>query len=139
MRRLTFPWMTGFIDGEGCFYIGIFKNLTMSIGYQVQLTFSITQHSRDKVLLNDCISFFGGGTVVPQGLNKYQYRLRSIDDFEKVLFPMLDQYPLLTQKRHDAEDFRLVHAMMKENKHMTIEGLEAIKAIKAGTNRSRKH
>lgn len=131
--------MTGFIDGEGCFFIGVFKNSTMTLGYQVQLTFSITQHSRDKALLDSFVPFFQAGSVTPQGTTKYEFRIRSLDEFERVLFPMLDKYPLLTQKRHDAADFRLVHSLMKEGKHLTAEGLTQIKAIKAGTNRGRSH
>lgn len=45
-------WVVGFIDGEGCFHISVSKNSTMKLGYQVSLEFTITQHIRDKELMN---------------------------------------------------------------------------------------
>jgi hypothetical protein len=30
-------WVVGFVDGEGCFSVGVFKNKTLRLGYQVQL------------------------------------------------------------------------------------------------------
>ena len=30
--KLNPNWITGFVDGEGCFSIGIFKNLKFKIG-----------------------------------------------------------------------------------------------------------
>ena len=35
MPKLTDQWILGFVDGEGCFHIGITVNKTMKLGYQV--------------------------------------------------------------------------------------------------------
>ena len=43
INKLTSQWVTGFIDGEGCFHVSIVKNKTMKTGFEVQLQFSITQ------------------------------------------------------------------------------------------------
>ena len=40
-------------------------------------------------------------------------------------------------KYEDFKDFCLVAEMMKENKHLTSEGLEQIRKIKVGMNRGR--
>ena len=48
--------------GEGCFTVGVFKNKSLRLGYQVQLEFSITQHRRDHELLLQFIEFFGCGS-----------------------------------------------------------------------------
>jgi hypothetical protein len=42
----------GFVDGEGCFYLKITKKK------QVSLSFSITQHYRDKDLFNIIKNYF---------------------------------------------------------------------------------
>jgi len=49
--------MVGFIEAEGCFFVVIIKSNTHDVGYQVQLKFKITQHSRDELLLKSFIEF----------------------------------------------------------------------------------
>ncbi len=63
-------WVVGFVDGEGCFSVGVFKNKTLRLGYQVQLEFSITQHKRDHDLLLQFIEFFGCGYVAPDPVHR---------------------------------------------------------------------
>jgi hypothetical protein len=38
-------WLAGFIEGEGCFLVDIFKSSFVKSGYQVKLKFILTQHS----------------------------------------------------------------------------------------------
>ena len=131
-------WVTGFIDGEGTFHVGILKNATMALGVQVQLQFAITQHIRDILLMENFIPFFGNvGLIVKDGPNKVQYRIRTFKHLP-VLFELLDQYPLQTQKALDAKCFREVYNMMINKEHLTQDGLDKILAIKATMNRSRK-
>lgn len=129
-------WMVGFIDGEGTFFISIQRNATMALGFQVQLQFAITQHNRDKDLMAKFPLFFNAGYLASDGPTKQQFRIRDFKQLDN-LFALLDAYPLQTQKRLDAEAFRKVHAMMLNKEHLTQEGLDAIRAIKLGTNRGR--
>lgn len=131
-------WIVGFIDGEGCFHVGISKNKTMKLGYQVTLEFSITQHIRDKELMNKLIDFFGCGYVIKDTPMKLQYRIRDRQDLSKSLFPFLDQNTLLTVKSLDYLDFKLVHSMLEEKLHLTQEGLDKIRTIQARMNLNRK-
>lgn len=52
-------WIAGFTSGEGCFKVNIYKRTSTKIGYGVMLVFQLTQHSRDKHLLNCLLNFFG--------------------------------------------------------------------------------
>jgi hypothetical protein len=130
-------WVVGFIDGEGTFHVAIQKNSTMALGYQVQLQFAITQHIRDEELMSKFPQFFNCGYIAGDGDTKKQFRIR---DFKKMdhLFELIDHYPLLTQKRLDAEAFRQVHAMMCKGLHLTSGGLADIRVIKDTMNRARK-
>jgi len=56
-------WIVGFVDGEGCFHIGINKNPSMSTEYQVLPEFTVTQHKRDIKLLYAFKSYFHCGVV----------------------------------------------------------------------------
>lgn len=116
----------------------------MALGYLVNLEFCITQHKRDLALMNQLPEFFGCGyialgEVLLDVANKTtcQYRIRNISDLEQHLFPLLDRYPLQTQKALDAAAFREVHALVKAKKHLTVEGLQQIRRLKANMNKGR--
>ena len=40
-------WISGFVDGEGCFYVGVAKNSSLPFCYQIKPEFTIFQHERD--------------------------------------------------------------------------------------------
>lgn len=109
--------MTGFIDGEGTFYVGISAKKDMALGYLVLYYSAQTRSSFNE--------FFGCGYIALMA-NKTtcQYRIRKIEDLEQHLFPLLDQYP---KKALDAAAFREVHALVKAKKHLTVEGLQQIR------------
>lgn len=63
-------WVVGFVDGEGCFYVGINKNKTMRLKTQVLPEFLIIQHKRDIKLLYALKDFFG--CVLLKGIMEIQ-------------------------------------------------------------------
>lgn len=60
---LSADWVVGFMDGEGCFYVGIFRNPETRLGYQVIPEVRIVQHQRDVQVLYALQEFFGCGKV----------------------------------------------------------------------------
>src|ERR1700692_958126 len=131
-------WIVGFIDGEGCFHVSVSKNKSSKLGYQVTLEFSITQHIRDKELMEKFIEFFGCGYVVNDTPTKLQYRIRDRKQLSENLFPFIDQNSLLTVKSLDYFDFKHVHSMLENKLHLTPQGLDEIRVIQARMNRNRK-
>lgn len=58
------PWfVTGFLDGEGCFMIYIRKNSKYSTGWAIQLVFKMVLHKKDIDLLDSIQKFFGVGKI----------------------------------------------------------------------------
>ncbi|HEX7079988.1 MAG TPA: LAGLIDADG family homing endonuclease, partial [Gammaproteobacteria bacterium] len=45
--KLDAQWITGFVDGEGCFHVGINPHKEMTAGFQVLPEFTVVQHERD--------------------------------------------------------------------------------------------
>jgi hypothetical protein len=50
-------FVTGFTDGEGCFFIEVRKSDKYKAGFGVQCCFLISLHSKDQVLLEGIQSF----------------------------------------------------------------------------------
>jgi hypothetical protein len=89
-------YITGFVDGEGCFFIGIRPRPNRKKGYAVELLFKITLSSKDKLLLEKVKNYFGVGTLLSQG-SSVSYNVRSLNDLE-VIVNHFDKYPLISQK-----------------------------------------
>lgn len=131
-------WLAGFIDGEGCFQINIYKSKT-KIGWGVGLQFTITQHSRDLALLKSFIKVFGCGNLMirPTG-SACDYFIKDLPNILDKFIPFLYKYPLIGTKKLDFRDFCKVAYLMKNKTHLTQEGFLIIKEIKSGINTSRK-
>jgi len=65
MKVLSPEWVRGFIEGDGCFSIGVSARNTIKIGYQVSVSFSVGLHIRDLNILHSLKAFFNeNGYVV---------------------------------------------------------------------------
>ena len=62
-ESLSPDWVVGFVDGEGCFFVGINRQPTMKVGWQVFPEFRVVQHQRDVALLEQLQAFFGCGQI----------------------------------------------------------------------------
>ena len=66
------------------------------------------------------------------------YRVRKFDDTISKIIPFFQRYPILGSKSEDFNDFCKVAELMKSKSHLTKEGLEQIRQIKADMNTGRK-
>lgn len=133
--KLSAEWITGFVDGEGCFHVGINKHLEMKAGHQVLPEFTVVQHERDVQVLHALKAYFGCGVVRTNHGDRMAYRVRNQEHLLKHIVSHFVQYPLMTRKRQDFIKFRRILLMMSEGVHLTAEGVEEIRRIAAQMNR----
>ena len=69
--------------------------------------------------------------------NACVYRVTNISDITDKIIPLFKKYPIYGEKTKDYADFHKVLEMIKVKKHLTKEGLEQIRTIKAGMNTGR--
>ena len=134
--NLNAAWIVGFVDGEGCFRIGIRRHEEMSTGYQVLPEFSVDQHARDVKVLHGLKRYFGCGVVRRNHGDRMAYRVRNREHLLERIVPFFMKHPLKTQKRLEFIKFRKALLRMERNEHLTQEGLAEIRAIAAQMNRS---
>jgi hypothetical protein len=130
--------LTGFTDGEGCFYVNTKKAKTLT-GYQIIMTFSITQHARDERLLTKIVDYLQCGIIEkvstrPDSVKFVVYDFASIKD---KIIPFFCKYPLQGVKSLDYNDFCRIANIMTTKEHLNLEGLKKIKSLKSGMNSSR--
>jgi len=102
---LDLNYVTGFTDGEGCFYIGITPNSKSSLKYRIKLSFQIGLHKKDKELLNLIKSYFGVGEINKLAEDSVLYKVTSIEQLQ-IIIDHFDRYSLITQKHKDYLLFR---------------------------------
>ena len=132
--KLDPNWVTGFVDGEGCFHVSIIKNKNYKLGWQVQLGFTLGLHVKDKGLMEDIKKFLKVGNInFKHGPQSIQLSVKSLKEFETVIIHF-DKFPLNTQKQADYKALKLAYFIIKNKEHLTKEGLRKIVAIKASMN-----
>ena len=135
--KLEAEWVTGFVDGEGCFHVGIAVHPGMRAHRQVLPEFTVVQHERDVQLLHALREFFGCGVVRSNHGDRAAYRLRKRSDLIRTIVPFFLVHPLQSRKRGDFEMFRRVLMMMEQDVHLTQSGVEKVRALAAQMNRGR--
>lgn len=131
-------WVTGFVEGEGCFACVIIKSKAYKTGYQVQLKFILTQHSRDIQLMKNLVNYFGCGTLTKDSRKPVVFlTITNFSDIIQKIIPFFNKYPLEGAKRLDFQDFCKVAELMIKKAHLTVSGLEKIQRIKTGMNTQR--
>jgi LAGLIDADG endonuclease len=133
--NLEAEWITGFVDGEGCFHVGISQHADMKLGWQVLPEFTVVQHERDVQLLHALKAYFGCGVVRRNHGDRIAYRVRDRQHLNQHIVPFFFKHPLKSKKRADFEKFRDVLRMMEAGDHLTADGLEAIRRVASMMNR----
>ena len=131
-------WITGFTSGEGCFLLSIFKSNKNKIGHVVQLIFKITQHKRDKKLLELIAKFFNCGTVYSHSENAFVFTVSNFANIIKIIIPLFKVHPIQGIKQLNFQDFCKVAIFIDKGEHLSQKGLDQILLIKDRMNTKRK-
>ena len=134
-------WVVGFVDGEGCFSVPIFRNHACHLGWQVQPEFTVVQGARSVRALHELKLFFGCGQI---GRNRrydnhredmFHFRIRSLSDQVSRVVPFFEANPLITAKHYDFNTYAVVVRLMVGGSHLTLAGLRQIAQLAQSMNR----
>jgi len=128
-------YITGFVDGEGCFQISFSLREKMRYGLEVRPSFSVSQHQCSKEVIFFLHKYFKcGGVRFSRRDQNYKFEVRSIDDLIKIIIPHFKKYPLMTSKKNDFERFVQVCELIYSNHHLSAEGLRQIVELSENIN-----
>lgn len=132
--NLNAQWVVGFVDGEGCFHVGMNNNSKMKLGIQVLPELTVVQHEADVQVLYALKDYFGCGVVRQNHGTRLCYRVRGHENLLNIIIPFFEKHQLKTRKNVDFLKFRDVVLLMDNDQHLTPEGLEKIRQIKNTMN-----
>jgi hypothetical protein len=134
-RLLYQGWIGGFVHGEGCFSSPIFRNRVMTLGWQVQPTFSVVQGASSRDVLDEMGRYFGCGKVYVNRRHDnhredlFRYTVFRFADIRDVIIPFFIEHPLRTSKRENFLKFVRIIELMDQKRHLTRQGLVEIAEI----------
>jgi LAGLIDADG endonuclease len=123
-------WITGFIDGEGCFYVGfeIIKNKKIS----VRISFSVSQnHSSSATTIQKIAEVFASDpksetSNVRVDRKTVKYETRNLDNLIKNVIPHFDAYPLQSNKQKSFLAWKQIAFMVKNENPLSKQPLKMI-------------
>nr|AVD96821.1 double-motif LAGLIDADG homing endonuclease [Ophiostoma novo-ulmi subsp. novo-ulmi] len=126
-------WLSGFVSGEGSFGIFFKKSSSHVTGYQVQLRFQITQHNRDKFLMESIIDYLGCGYISHRG-DILDFHVLNIKEIVEKVIPFFKENPILGVKSQNFNDFCDAAEIIKNKEHLTEEGITKLNLLKSRMN-----
>ena len=132
-------WIAGFASGEGCFLVSISKSNSNQKGQIIQLTFKISQHCRDKNLLEMIAKYMKCGSVYSHSENASVFKVGKFVDINNLIIPIFKAHSIQGFKQFDFQDFCEIATLIGEGKHLSPEGYSKIKLIKDRMNTKRKY
>ena len=134
---VTSDWLSGFVSAKGNFDVRI-PTTKSKLGYRVQLRFRITQHDRDIKLMETIIDYLQTGKIYKYGgKSAVSFTVVDFSHISNKIIPFFEKYPIIGVKYYDFLYWCKIHNLMSNGLHLTIEGIESIKNIKLGMNKSR--
>jgi hypothetical protein len=139
-RPLTAQWVVGFVDGEGCFSVPIFRNGSCRLGWQFQPEFAVVQGARSVHVLRGLESFFGCGSVDVNRRHDnhredvWRYHVRRFSELSNRIIPFFEANPLNTARAGDVAGFSVIVRLMEQRVHLNEEGLLQIAEIASTMN-----
>lgn len=125
-------WLAGFTSAEGCFHIKQRKGKQLG-NKIVELIFTISQHSRDRNLIESLVDYLGCGRFSVSKEAAY-YTCSRFSDISEKIIPFFNNYPILGVKSDDFKDLCKTCEIVKSRGHLTDEGFNQIGEIKRGMN-----
>lgn len=132
--KLDPNWITGFVDAEGCFHVGLEKSRSHNTGWSIRPCFIIKLHIRDENLLLQIKSFFGDIGNIHTFNKSVLYRVQDYKSIISAIIPHFNNYPLITEKQNDFLIFKNILEIMSKKEHLRHEGLIQILSLKASLN-----
>jgi LAGLIDADG endonuclease len=109
-------WVTGFISGDGSFYLIVKKlnsKLNEKIYFKVVLNFKICLHIRDEKVIKGLFDYFNlnkeninRSKLIYKTENTVTLHITKFSDIENIIIPFFEKYPVLGIKSLDFSDFK---------------------------------
>src|SRR5215469_9240150 len=123
-REFLSAYISGYVDGEGCFTVSISPRAKLLVGWEVRPSLSVSQNGDRAEVLHAIQAYSGCGSIRPDRSDKtLKWETRRLEDILEPVISHFEAHPLLSGKRYDFERFASVCRMMAGGAHRSRDGL----------------
>lgn len=123
-------YISGYVDGEGCFSISFSRRIKMLVGWETKPSFSVSQNQDRAEVLYLIQKKFGCGFIRRDFSDRtLKYEVRSLDDLVTKVIPHFNRHPLMSSKQKDFLKFKRICLLMRRDNHKYATGLKRIMKI----------
>jgi hypothetical protein len=132
-------YISGFVDGEGCFCVSFQPSDRHRLGWEVRPSFSVSQNADRAELLYMIQKRWECGFIRPDRSDKtIKFEVRNVGDLVAKVLPHFLAYPLVSSKHADFERFARICELVSYERHHEQVGFEEIVRIAMEMNPSGK-
>src|ERR687886_698164 len=105
-REFFSAYVSGYVDGEGCFTVSVSPRANLVAGWEVRPSLSVSQNGDRAEVLQLIHDHFGCGSIRPDRSDRtLKWETRRLEDLLERVIPHFERYPLLSSKQRDFERF----------------------------------
>ena len=120
-------YISGFLDGEGCFSVVIAPRPKLKIGWEVRPSVSVSQNADRSEVVDVIHSYFGCGSIRPDPSDHtVKWESRSVMDLVHRVLPHFETFPLLSKKQRDVEALDMICQLVIRGDHLNVDGLTQV-------------
>jgi LAGLIDADG endonuclease len=132
-------YISGFVDGEGCFCVSFQPSNRHCLGWEVRPSFSVSQNADRAQLLHVIKEKWECGSIRPDRSDKtLKFEVRNVGDLVSKVIPHFRSFPLMSSKQSDLDRFARICEAVSEGAHRELNGFEKIVRLAMEMNPSGK-
>ena len=139
LKRELGNYISGYVDGEGCFSVSFSKREKLLMGWEVKPSFAVGQNYDRREVLDLMAAYFDCGFMRRDYADKtLKYEVRSLGELLKKVVPHFEKFPLKSSKQKVFLLFAKICKRMNQLKHLNIKGFREIVELAYQMNESGK-
>jgi hypothetical protein len=132
-------YISGFVDGEGCFCVSFQPSKRHCLGWEVRPSFSVSQNAERAQLLYVIQKKWGCGFIRPDRSDRtLKFEVRNVGNLVAQVLPHFRKFPLMSSKQTDFDRFARICELVSNGEHLEQEGFEQIVRLAMEMNPSGK-
>jgi hypothetical protein len=126
-------YLAGFADGEGSFNVSFRPRNDYKVPWKVSLCFNISQ--KDPVILSLFKRYLKCGTMRSRPDMIWYFEVNNFNAIEENVIPFFKKFNFLSaKKKRDFSKFQQIAYLIKENHHLTEDGIKQVLDIRKEMN-----
>ena len=116
-------YISGYVDGEGCFTVTFNRKSEASLGWEFRPSFSISQNEDRRQVLDLIKNYFECGFIRRDWSDKtVKFEVRDRGNLMQKIIPHFEKFPLLSAKNNDFVIFKKICEIVTARKHLDKAG-----------------